>query len=106
LKDSLPSIKGTPKQIVWAERIRLKAMEGVREYCDEQKEKILSTTAPTQENIQIVNTAIDNAYERMRGMDSATWWIENRIFVKLEVTKWFRGEIQAKLPSFYANPFL
>lgn len=92
-------IKGTTKQIKWAETIRHKAIPSARRFCDEQQVIAAQEHSATEEKTRILHQAINHAFARLLGVNSAVWWIENRIFVNLEVTKWFTAEYETHFPQ-------
>ena len=73
---SLPTLKGTPKQVAWAEDIRrdklVKAAEQMAKF-------ISSAPADTPaETLEETNRLLQTAFHRLAEQTSAKWWIENR----------------------------
>lgn len=62
----LPALEGTPKQIAWAESIRVKAIADA--------EAAIAATATTAER----KAQVAPLLAQLKGENSAAWWIDNR----------------------------
>lgn len=70
-KLGLPELKGTEKQVAWAETIRKNILEEIEKQMAEMVEK---GKTPTQEQLADFNAALDV----VMGKQSASWWIDHR----------------------------
>ncbi len=69
-KQGLPKLKGSPKQISWAESIRSEKMKDL----DEIIAKMDMDTKGTVEQ----RAKIDNAIDSIKNQSNAFWWINNQ----------------------------
>jgi hypothetical protein len=70
----LPSMSGSPKQIAWAETIRLPTVKTLKKFC---LESLVKDPVPTEKKIAL-NNRLNIEITNIADKTSATWWIENR----------------------------
>lgn len=71
----LPALEGTPKQVAWAESIRVKAIA--------QVEELIAATATTPER----QAQVAPLLARLKAQTKAAWWIDNRTLQPVDMIR-------------------
>lgn len=74
----LVALKGSPKQVSWAETIRAKAIADVRAQMTAFRDKQIAQGALAGEAIDARNALIERTLAKLAKIEQASWWIDRR----------------------------
>ena len=79
--DGLPILKGSPKQIAWAETLRAEALAADADFVSASMDigsKALAAGKGTQEEYDLMASQLNAGFAQVRANKTAGYWIDNR----------------------------